>query len=242
MLSVMEIEMIPSTQRGMTKNSWLESRHFFSFGEYHNLRRLNFGTLRVFNDDIVQPGKGFGTHGHDNMEIVTIVLKGALRHKDLLGNETILKKGDVQRMSAGTGIEHSEYNNSSTQAVHFLQLWIYPKERDLTPSYEQKHFAAKQFKNILYPIVSSHPTTGSLSIHQNTTLFRADLDAGQVLSYTPEKRGRGVFFFVIEGEVLLVDKVLREGDAAQISHPEALQMKAFASSKLLLIEVDLFTL
>ncbi|NGX47430.1 MAG: putative quercetin 2,3-dioxygenase, partial [Chlamydiae bacterium] len=135
---VMHVDVIASEERGITQNDWLDSKHTYSFGRYHNLSRLNFGTLRVFNDDIVQPGKGFAIHSHENMEIITIVLDGALEHKDNKGNHGILKPGDVQRMTAGTGIEHSEFNASQEEPVHFLQIWVYPKERDLKPSYEQK--------------------------------------------------------------------------------------------------------
>jgi len=242
MHSVMEIEIIRSSDRGRTESEWLESRHLFSFGQYHNLQRINFGTLRVFNEDIVKPGKGFATHAHDNMEIVTIVLKGELKHKDNLGNEMILKKGDVQRMSAGSGIKHSEYNNSSTKKAHFLQIWVYPEERDMAPSYEQKHFTPKQLKNALFPIVSKIPEDRGLTIHQTATFFRADLDEGQGFVYTPVSKGNGDFLFVMGGEIALGDKVLKEGDTALISHPEQVQIEALCSSKILLIEVGLLTL
>lgn len=235
----MNIELIASSERGVTETPWLYSQHSFSFGNYYNLKRLNFGTLRVLNEDVVQPGKGFGTHEHDNMEIVTIVLKGALEHKDSMGNHGVIQAGQVQRMSAGKGITHSEFNASTTEKVHFLQIWVFPKVHDLQPSYEQRSFQGEELHNRLCPIVTSMPNERSLSIHQDAQFYLGKFDAGKEGKYPVSSKKRGVYFFVISGEVTVGDKRLKPGDAAQLTQLEEVQFKALAKSEILLIDVAL---
>lgn len=237
----MNIKKIASDDRGLTQNSWLTSRHTFAFGQYYNLERLNFGTLRVFNDDIVKAGQGFATHPHDNMEIVTIVLEGTLEHKDSVGTHGIIKPGDVQRMTAGTGIKHSEFNPSKEEKVRLLQIWVYPDRRDLEPGYEQKTFNPEDFKNTLYPIVT--PDKGnSVFIHQDARFYLGHLDEGVTVKHTPRSRKHGDYVFVIEGSVELGDVTLKAGDSAQITNGDALELKAKEASKVLLIEVNVNTL
>lgn len=242
MSNVMHVDVIPSTQRGQTKTSWLDSKHSFSFGNYTNLKRLNFGTLRVLNEDMIKPGKGFGTHHHENMEIITILLSGSLEHKDNRGNHGILQPGDIQRMSAGTGIEHSEYNASQEEVVHLLQIWIFPKERDIDPSYEQKHFPSEMLQGCLCPIISKVPSNDRLFIHQDSTFFLGEFAQNQTVLHSPQHKRQGEYLFVIQGKVGLGDLILQEGDAAQITHADVIEIHAIDSSKVLLIEVDVNTL
>lgn len=235
----MKVDVIASDKRGVTENEWLRSMHTYSFGKYHNLARINFGPLRVFNDDVVKPGKGFSTHSHDNMEIVTIVLEGSLRHQDDKGNEGVLKSGDVQRMSAGTGIAHSEMNASSEEEVHFLQVWIYPEERDLVPSYEQKQASFEEAKGRLLPIVSEKGGEQVLSIHQDATFWMGEFDEKQKGSLTLGDKRKGVYFFVIEGSVQLGGNRLHAGDSAEVTATDSLTFQAIEPSKVLLIELNL---
>ena len=239
---VMQVDVIDSENRGTTETDWLLSKHTYSFGRYHNLNRLNFGTLRVFNDDVVKPGKGFSTHRHENMEIITIVLSGALEHKDSAGNHGVIKPGDVQRMTAGSGIEHSEFNASKDEEVHFLQIWVYPEKRDLTPSYEQKNFSSELFHNKLIPIASRVSGENTLTVHQDATFYRGDFDAGQTLIHKPRSKSHGDYLFVIEGELKVGDTVLKTGDSAQITRADHIEGQALESSKVLLIEVNINTL
>jgi quercetin 2,3-dioxygenase len=237
----MQIEFQSASERGLTEKSWLKSYHLFSFGSYFDLQRLNFGTLRVFNDDTVAPGKGFAPHAHDNMEIVTIVLEGALEHKDTLGNQGILNAGDVQRMSAGKGVEHSEMNPSGDEKVRFLQIWVYPARRDIGPDYEQKHFYLEQFPNKLLPIVASLPSETALYIHQDAQFFLGQFDENQSITHTTSKR-RGILLYVIDGKVALGEKILAAGDSAKITQIEKLELLTQEPSKLLLIEVNMVML
>ena len=239
---VMHIDVINSAERGVTHTDWLYSLHTYSFGQYQNLKRINFGTLRVVNEDTVEPGKGFGTHPHDNMEIVTIVLEGALEHKDSKGNHGVIKAGDVQRMTAGSGIQHSEFNASKDEKVHFLQIWIYPEKRNLEPGYEQKSFDKAKFKNTLYPIVSKIPSEQNLSIHQDATFYLGDFDKGLAVKHPLRTKKHGNYLLVIEGEVALGDITLGKGDSAQITEADAIEMKVLEKAKILLIEVSVSTL
>jgi len=237
---VMQVDVINSDERGCTETEWLLSKHTYSFGSYHNLKRLNFGTLRVFNDDIVQPGKGFGTHGHQNMEIITIVLDGKLEHKDSKGNLGTLEPGDIQRMTAGSGIEHSEYNGSKEDSARFLQIWVYPNQRNLEPAYEQKNFALED--NTLKKIVSETPDLAALSINQDASFYLGKFDAGQTIQHKIRSKAHGDYIFIIEGEVALGDKVLKAGDSAQVTQLDTLEMQTLSKAKFLLIEVSVNTL
>ena len=170
----MGISIYPADERGTTELGWLHSRHGFSFGNYYNSKRMGFGLLKVFNDDIVEPGKGFGAHFHDNMEIVSIVLEGALEHKDSMGNHGIIKSGEIQRISAGTGISHSEFNHSGKDRVHFLQIWVIPKETGIKPSYEQKSSELK--KNKFIDAVSGGKNKDSIYMHQDANFSLGNFD------------------------------------------------------------------
>ena len=238
----MHIERIDSGERGLTQNSWLQSKHTYSFGNYCNLERLNFGTLSVFNDDLVEPGKGFLPHRHKNMEIVTIVLEGELAHKDSSGHLGTLKPGDVQRMTAGKGIEHSEQNASKDAQVHFLQIWIHPEERNLEPNYEQKTFTPEALKNNLFPIVSPIRSETALFIHQDASFFMGHFDAGHMVHHRPRSKKHGDYLFVIDGEVQLGDDILKAGDSAQITQTDQIEILAKTAAKILLIEVSVNTL
>ena len=199
-----------SADRGHTKIDWLDSRHTFSFGDYHDPKQMGFRALRVINEDRVHPGRGFATHGHQDMEIITYVLEGALEHKDSMGNGSIIRPGDVQRMTAGTGVTHSEYNHSRDQAVHLLQIWILPAERGLTPGYEQRAFADAAKRDRLALIASRDGRDGSVTVHQDVDLYAAALDAGRevVCELRP---GRHAWVQVARGTARLNGRLL-EGD------------------------------
>ena len=230
------IKIIPATQRYSVKNDWLESNLSFSFGEYYDESNIQFGPLRVFNDDTVQGGKGFGIHPHREMEIVSIVLKGQLKHEDSLGNSGVLQFGNVQIMSAGTGLLHSEVN-PSTEESNFLQLWFFPNQKQLTPSYEDLQYKVDAMHNVLLPVVSPNPGEGSAMIHSDVTLYLSKLDQGNEISFYQEE-GRRMYVFVIDGELVLHnDFVLNTRDSARISDLMELKMKANKETFFLFIDL-----
>ncbi len=220
--------------RGITKTGWLDSKHTFSFGHFMDPSRMGFRSLRVINDDHVIPGAGFDTHPHRNMEIVTYVLKGELEHKDSLGTGSVIRPGDIQRMSAGSGIYHSEFNPSNDNGVHLLQIWILPEKQGLEPSYEQKRIEKK--KGAFTLVGDRHGTDGAITIHQDIRMLVADLADGQETAYTFEK-GRGGFLHVAAGQITLNGEVLKEGDGAEISDVETLSITAQADSEVLLFDM-----
>jgi redox-sensitive bicupin YhaK (pirin superfamily) len=230
------ITKIPAESRGLTQFEWLRSHHSFSFGEYYDPEKMGFGTLRVLNDDIVEGGGGFPLHFHDNMEIVTIVLKGALEHKDSTGGHGTLKAGQMQRMTAGSGIQHSEYNASKTEPVHFLQIWIMPKMSDLAPEYEQKEFASVLKPNQFSLIVDPEKKDTALFIHQDVRFYLGRLEKESVTEFTSSSPKHGIYAFLIEGEVQLEEETLKAGDAVTIMHLKQFQAKALKPSLLLVIE------
>ena len=205
-----------AAQRGTTKISWLDSRHTFSFGDYYDPENLNFRALRVMNDDRVAPAAGFGMHPHKDMEIVTYILAGKLEHRDSLGTGSVLGPGEVQRMSAGTGIFHSEYNASQTEPVHLYQIWLLPEQRGLTPSYEQKVFAREERRGKLRPVVAPDGRDGALRIHQDVEVALGLLDQGQSLSKTLAP-GRHAWAQVLTGRMEINGQELHDGDGAAIS-------------------------
>jgi redox-sensitive bicupin YhaK (pirin superfamily) len=225
--------------RGIADHGWLKSRHTFSFAGYNNPERVRFGLLRVLNDDIVEPGMGFGTHPHDNMEIVSIPLKGALAHKDSAGNEHVINTGDVQIMSAGSGLNHSEYNASKKDAVNFLQIWVFPKERDIEPRYEQKTFNADERDNKFQTVVSPEKNNGALWINQDAYFSLANLQKGAELKYDIKLKGNGVYIFVLNGSVNAAGENLSARDAMGIEETESIEIKADEASELLVIEVPM---
>lgn len=205
-----------SDARGKADFGWLDSRHSFSFGEYHDPAHMGFGSLRVINEDKVAPGRGFGMHAHKNMEIISYVLDGALEHKDSIGTGSIIRPGDLQRMTAGAGIQHSEFNPSAANPVHFLQIWLLPERDGLPPSYEQKTFAAAQKRDRLLLIASGDARDGSVKVHQDADMYASVLIAGQSVSHRA-KSDRKVWVQVARGAVSVNGSGLLQGDAAAIT-------------------------
>jgi len=209
--------------RGSANFGWLDSRHTFSFGNYYDPAHMGFASLRVINEDKVAPSGGFPTHGHRDMEIITYVLDGALEHKDSIGTGSIIRPGDAQRMSAGTGIRHSEYNASGDAPVHFLQIWLLPEAEGIAPGYEQQHFAPEQMQGQLRLIGSRDGRDGSITIHQDVNLYAAKLSNGESLNYSSDE-GRAVWLQVVRGSVALKGQPLYAGDGAAITQAEALSL------------------
>lgn len=225
--------------RGLADHGWLKSRHTFSFAGYHEPKRMRFGLLRVLNDDIVQPGEGFGTHPHDNMEIISIPLKGALAHKDSTGTEKVINTGDVQIMSAGSGLNHSEYNASKTEEVNFLQLWIFPKEKDIAPRYDQKTFNAAERVNKFQAVVSPEKDKGTLWINQDAYLSLGNIKKGKSAEYAINKKDNGVYAFVLSGSAEIAGTVLSSRDAIGIDDTDKITVKAEEDTEILVIEVPM---
>ena len=227
-----------AASRGYADLGWLRSYHTFSFASYQNSERINFGMLRVLNDDVVQPELGFGTHPHRNMEIISIPISGALSHTDSIGNKRSIEVGEVQVMSAGTGLKHSEFNDSKIDAVNFLQLWIIPEIENITPYYNQKIFEALERKNKFQVLVSpkDKQVVGSLPINQQGYISMIDLDKGFETTYDLKN---GAYFFLIEGEVLIENENLKKRDAIGIIEKNKVNIKANKSSKLLVIDVPM---
>jgi len=228
-----------SDSRGVANHGWLKSRHTFSFGDYYDPSRMGFGTLRVINDDSVAPGAGFGTHPHKEMEIVSIPLLGSLQHKDNQGNMTTIRKGEVQIMSAGTGIAHSEFNGSENEEVKFLQIWVLPKRLGIKPRYEQKAFVHEERLNKFCLVVSPDGREGSITINQDAYFSLCDLDVGKSISYTRKQTGNGLYILVLSGEIDVNNQNLGARDGLGIEYFESVEIKAHSSTELLLMEVPL---
>ncbi|MEN8858318.1 MAG: pirin family protein [Flavobacteriaceae bacterium] len=226
--------------RGAANHGWLKSHHSFSFANYYNPERMSFGVLRVLNDDIVQPKMGFGTHPHQNMEIISIPLRGALSHKDNMNNKRSIEVGEVQVMSAGTGLTHSEFNDSKTEEVNFLQLWIVPEEQNVTPNYEQKLFDVQGRVNKFQTLVSPQDNLveGSLGIHQQASILTGSFDKGKESSYTINK-GKGVYVFLLEGEIEVSGETLYKRDALGVWDTDSIIIKSQENSEILLIDVPM---
>ena len=203
-----------STERGHADHGWLRTFHTFSFADYYDPQHMGFRSLRVLNDDRVEPGRGFGTHPHRDMEIITYVLEGALEHKDSMGNGSIIRPGDVQRMSAGTGVLHSEFNPSKDEGVHLLQIWILPDQRGMKPSYEQKNFTEEERSGAMRLIASPDGRDGSVTVHQDVNVYASIVDEPVSFDLKP---GRHAWVHVATGEIDIDGEKLREGDAAAIS-------------------------
>ncbi len=228
-----------SETRGLADHGWLKSRHTFSFANYYNPERMGFGALRVINDDSVAPGMGFGTHPHRDMEIISIPLSGALEHKDSVGNSSVIKHGEVQIMSAGTGIAHSEYNASKTDAVKFLQIWVLPEKMGVTPRYEQKVFSAEERKNKLSMVVSPDGRQGSVMINQKAFFSLVDLDEKNEVTYGPQIKGQGVYVFILDGMVKVNGKDFSSRDGVGLTDVSEVKLHASTAAKILLMEVPL---
>lgn len=229
----------PANDRGSADFGWLKSRHSFSFGSYYDRNHVNFGPLRVINEDRVTAGAGFDTHGHRDMEIITYVLEGALEHRDSTGTGSVIRPGDIQRMTAGRGIQHSEYNHSKTAPVHFLQIWIEPDTGSLQPGYEQKSFAAAgQQPNQLQLVASPDGGEHAVRIHQDARLYVGKLAAHSETSFTLQQ-DRGVWIQVASGELLVNGETLRAGDGASTSGAQTLLLAAHSKTEFLLFDLPL---
>lgn len=226
----------PAADRGVTDFGWLDSRHSFSFGEYRDPANMGFRTLRVINDDRVAPGGGFPTHPHRDMEILTWVLAGALEHKDSLGTGSVIRAGDLQRMTAGTGIAHSEFNPSQSEAVRLLQIWIFPEARGLTPGYDQKSFPAAEREGQLTLVASRTGRDGSISMAQHADLYAAALQPGQTVTHTFAP-GRAGWVQVATGSVTLNGQVLVEGDGAAVTDEATIELTGVTAGETLVFDL-----
>jgi redox-sensitive bicupin YhaK (pirin superfamily) len=225
-----------SEARGHADRGWLDSYHTFSFANYYDPKHMNFRALRVINEDVVSPGKGFGTHGHRDMEIITYVLEGALEHKDSLGNGAAIKPGEVQRMSAGTGIQHSEFNHSQTDPVHLLQIWILPDTNGLQPSYEQKEFPLAQRHGKLRLVAAHDARDGAVKVHQDVDLYASVLDKNSRVVHTLQPN-RHAWVQVARGAILLDGLALKNGDGAAVSDRSEVAIEATEDAEILLFDL-----
>ncbi|SFJ28201.1 pirin family protein [Myroides guanonis] len=225
--------------RGYADHGWLKSHHTFSFANYRDNDRIHFGVLRVLNDDDIAAGMGFGTHPHNNMEIISIPLAGDLAHKDSMGNGTTIKHGDIQVMSAGTGIEHSEFNANNDKATELLQIWIFPDKVNVTPRYQQITLNPEDRKNTWEQVLSPNPDDKGVWIHQNAWFHMADLEAGKELNYTLKDPTNGIFLFVIEGSITIDNQNLDRRDALGFWEETAFSVKATTNSQLLVMEIPM---
>ncbi len=235
----MKIQYHKASERGGANFGWLNSKHSFSFGHYYDPSKMGFGLLRVLNDDIVQAGMGFGEHPHDNMEIVSIPLLGALEHKDSMGTNEVIRSGEVQIMSAGTGIRHSEFNHSKTELVHFLQIWVMPKVRNITPRYEQKLFDTANRNNAFQVIVTPNKNEDGVWINQDAWFSMGNFNENFIAKYDKKKEGNGTFLFILKGQVEVEGQLLNERDAIGISEFDSFELKSITKSEVLLIDVPM---
>ncbi len=225
--------------RGHANHGWLDSHHTFSFANYYNPERMHFGALRVMNDDKVEAGMGFGTHPHDNMEIISIPLEGDLEHKDSMNNTAVIKYGDIQVMSAGTGIYHSEYNKNKDKEVKFLQIWMFPNKRNVTPRYDQITLNEADRKNKLQQILSPNADDEGVWVHQDAWFYLGSLDKGTTVEYSIKKKGNGIYAFLIKGDVHIGEIALNERDGLGIWDTDSITIKADSGAELLLMEVPM---
>ena len=229
----------PASSRGAADHGWLQAKHSFSFANYYDSERVQFGALRVLNDDIIAPGMGFGTHPHDNMEIITIPLDGALEHKDSMDNIGVIETDEIQVMSAGSGVYHSEYNKSRDQSVSLLQIWVFPNKKNVTPRYDQKNIKDLKKVNSFYPIVTPNQNGPGMWIHQDAWFHLGEFDKETRINYNINKKGNGVYAFLIEGSVQIDGESLEKRDALGLWDTESFELLANPNSRILLIEVPL---
>jgi redox-sensitive bicupin YhaK (pirin superfamily) len=225
--------------RGHANHGWLDTHHTFSFGGYMNPSRMNFGVLRVLNDDVVAGGGGFGTHPHSNMEIISIPLKGNLEHQDSMGNVQVIEQNDVQIMSAGTGVYHSEYNQSKAEPVNFLQIWVFPKEHNISPRYDQKTFLPEERKNRLQLIVSANKIEDSLYINQDAFFSLGNFSAGKEFSYSKHKKENGVYLFLIDGKMKVNGIEVEKRDGIGFPETDNLAINCSGNCEILIMEVPM---
>jgi redox-sensitive bicupin YhaK (pirin superfamily) len=228
-----------ASSRGYADHGWLQARHSFSFANYYNPERIHFGKLRVLNDDIVAPGRGFGTHPHDNMEIITIPLRGSLEHHDNMGNGSVISPGEVQVMSAGTGLTHSEYNPSDLTEVNLLQIWIYPEKMNVEPRYDQRRFDPAALTDNIRVIVNNKEDANSLFIHQKAVISLGKPSKGAELEYKAEYPGNGVYIFVIDGRIAIGQDFLSKRDALGVPEPGTIKIRTIEDAYVLFIEVPM---
>uniref|UniRef100_UPI0040497A06 pirin family protein n=1 Tax=Flavobacterium sp. TaxID=239 RepID=UPI0040497A06 len=225
--------------RGKADHGWLQANFSFSFANYYNPERMNFGVLRVLNDDIIGAGMGFGTHPHENMEIITIPLSGALAHKDSMGNAEVIQTGDIQVMSAGTGIQHSEFNPNEDKPANTLQIWMFPKYQNVTPRYDQLSLNKEDRKNKLQQILSPNPDDEGVWIHQDAWFFLGDFDANQTINYQPKLKTNGLYIFVLEGNVTIDNEKIAQRDAFGIWDYESVSLQFDSQTQVLLMDVPM---
>ena len=223
--------------RGYADHGWLKSHHSFSFADYYNPKRMNFGALRVLNDDQIDGGKGFGTHPHDNMEIISIPLEGDLEHKDSMGNVAVIKRGDIQVMSAGTGVKHSEDNKNKDAVGKFLQIWVIPNKENVTPRYDQITLKEEDRRNKLQQIISPNPEDEGMWIHQDAWFYLGKLAKGTSLDYEFKKKGNGVYAFIISGNISIDGAKLNQRDGLGIWDTKKINISADSDAEILLMEV-----
>ena len=228
-----------SESRGIADHGWLRSRHTFSFANYHNPDRMGFGQLRVLNDDIVEPSKGFDTHSHKNMEIVSIPISGTLRHQDSMGNQHIIRSGEIQIMSAGTGISHSEYNNSTAEDVNFLQIWILPKKMNIGPRYAQKEIDSNITNRFVEIVKPDQEDDDAVWINQDAYFSHSNLDEGSTVSYKSKLNNSALYIFVISGEIAIDGDILSDRDGISLDDLTKVELVANRGSKVLCIETVL---
>lgn len=229
----------PAKERGHANHGWLDAHHSFSFASWYDPAKVHFGMLRVLNDDIVAGGQGFGTHPHNDMEIITIILEGALEHKDNMGNGSVIRPGDVQVMSAGTGVFHSEFNPSPIDRTNLFQLWIFPKENGIPPRYNQKTFDPKERINKIQTVASGFKKKDELYIHQDAALSLSIVEAGKSINYSMLKKGNGAYVMVISGKVIIAGKDLERRDAIGIWESDSFEITAPETAELLIVEVPM---
>lgn len=236
----MNITLHPASERGTANHGWLNSHHSFSFANYYNPQKMHFGVLRVLNDDTVAPGMGFGKHPHDNMEIVSIPLSGDLEHEDSMGNKAVIREGEIQAMSAGTGIFHSEYNASKTEEVKFLQIWIFPRKKDVAPRYDQIVLPDLTKENTLHQVLSPNPDDAGIWIHQDAWFHMGSFESDHKSTYAIQKSGNGLYAFVLEGAFEIEGQKLGKRDAIGIWDTKSVNFHSLDKrSRLLLIEVPM---
>lgn len=228
-----------SSTRGHANHGWLNSYHTFSFANYHNPERMHFGVLRVLNDDTVAPGMGFAKHPHENMEIISIPLQGDLEHKDSMDNKAIIREGDVQVMSAGAGVFHSEFNRNKDQEVKFLQIWVIPNKKQVQPRYDQISIRDLEKKNDFFQILSPSPEDQGVWIYQDAWFHMGNFEAGKSVQYTLKKEHNGVYIFVLEGSIEIGDEHLEKRDGLGVWDTSEFSLKTLTDSKILLMEVPM---
>jgi redox-sensitive bicupin YhaK (pirin superfamily) len=225
--------------RGHANHGWLNAKHSFSFASWQNPERIHFGALRVLNDDIVAPSMGFSKHPHDNMEIITIPLKGALKHQDSMGNSSVIEAGEVQVMSAGTGVQHSEVNAKHDEAINLFQIWIFPNKHNVTPRYDQIRYDEESMRNNFLQVVSPNPDDAGTWIHQDAWIHLSQLEEGKSLNYELKQKGNGVYILNIDGTFEIANQLLEKRDAIGVWETTSIDIKANKTGRLLLIEVPM---